>query len=1053
MGFAIFGTMQLPAISIYNASAGAGKTFALVRNYLIILLKSNNEFKYRNILAITFTNKAVAEMKSRIIKNLQEFSEPKIAESPTAMFDEISVATGLKSEEIIKKSERILKNIVQDYASFDVVTIDNFTHRIIRTFAYDLRIPQNFEVELNTTEVLEQAVDNLIEKAGEDKLVTPVLLDYALEKTDDDKSWDISKDLYDIGRLLLSENDRSFLQLLKGKSLQDFSALKKHLVDKIKTVSEHVKITATQTLEYIEQQGLEPANFSGKYLPKALEKCCDGNFNINFQAGWALNIENQPLYTKSQKQHIKDILDEAAPTIVRAFKIIQHNILQVLLFEELLKKLTPLSVLQAINNEVQKIKAEKNLVLISDFNELINKNIAGQPTPFIYERLGERYQHYFIDEFQDTSVLQWENMIPLIDNAVSAEKKDDILNSLMLVGDPKQAIYRWRGGYAEQFIKLSGDHNPFQNQNKERIDLESNYRSYSEVINFNNSLFTQAAASLEFADYSKIYIDGNSQKFNAKTGGYVSISFVEAKTKEEAIPLYLEQTLALLDEARVNFALSEICILVRKNDEGVAIAQFLQENNIPVVSNESLLINQSAQVRFIAAVLQFILQPDSSEISIQILEYLALDLLKLKEPHEFYSSHLKLTGQQLFIALKDYNIDFDLDRCALLPLYEAVEYIIRSFDLTDGGSHIQFFLDNVFDYTQKNEAGIHGFLDWWEKNKERKSISTPPSTEAVQVMTIHKAKGLEFQVVIYPFAESDLYPRSDNTNWYRTDPEQFLGFETLLLSQKKELLTIDENTAALYNAKRQQQQLDNLNILYVALTRAVEQLYIVSRCSERSKPGTEPTTFADILINYLDEAGLWKDDARLFDFGTKNRISKPENRAKTDENLAIISSAKEEHNIIVVTQAEQLWDTVRQQAISTGNIIHDIMAQIETRDEIENQLELAYKSGFITAEELPLLKRNLLNLTSRLQEEGFFNKAHHIYNERDILYQGDVLRPDRVETDATKKAYLLDYKTGAPNDTHKNQISGYAIALADMGFKVEKKVIVYLNEEEQLLVL
>ncbi|MEH6408494.1 MAG: UvrD-helicase domain-containing protein, partial [Leeuwenhoekiella sp.] len=240
-----------PDISVYNASAGAGKTFALVRNYLIILFKSNDEYKYRHILAITFTNKAVAEMKSRIIKSLQEFSELTIKDSPTVMFQEVINATHLEPEIISAKAERILRNIVQDYASFDVVTIDNFTHRIIRTFAYDLKIPQNFEVELNTIEVLEQAVDNLIDKAGDDPIVTPVLLDYALEKTDDDKSWDISKDFYEIGKLLLSENDRGYLQLLKDKSLKDFADLKTHLKKNKSTVKKEIKNQALAILEFI----------------------------------------------------------------------------------------------------------------------------------------------------------------------------------------------------------------------------------------------------------------------------------------------------------------------------------------------------------------------------------------------------------------------------------------------------------------------------------------------------------------------------------------------------------------------------------------------------------------------------------------------------------------------------------------------------------------------------------------------------------------------------------------------------------------------------------
>ncbi|MEH6408730.1 MAG: 3'-5' exonuclease, partial [Leeuwenhoekiella sp.] len=639
-------------------------------------------------------------------------------------------------------------------------------------------------------------------------------------------------------------------------------------------------------------QDLLPEHFKGKYLPNALERIAQGNLSLNLESAWVKNLGQEDLYAKTQKPDIKAVLDRIKPDISADFEVLKTKILKLSLTIELLKKITPLSVLQAINTEVQKIKAEKNLVLISDFNELIHTNIANQPTPFIYERLGERYHHYFIDEFQDTSVLQWENMIPLIDNTVSSEKKDDISNSLMLVGDPKQAIYRWRGGYAEQFIKLSGDHNPFQNQNKTTIDLEFNYRSHSEIIAFNNSFFTTASVCMEQPAYLNMYIAGNKQKNNSKQGGFVSISFVQGNTKEEALPEYLEQTLKHLNEIKKDFALSEICILVRKNDEGVAIAQYLQENDIPVVSNESLLINQSAEVCFIVDILHYILQPDSTEICIRILEYLALTYLEINEPHNFYVEHLQLEGQDLFTKLARFGIAFNLDRCTQLPLYEAAEYIVRSFDLTQGGAHIQFFLDSVFDYDQKNEAGVHGFIEWWEKNKQRLSISTPPFTEAVQIMTIHKAKGLEFPVVIYPFVESDLYPKSDNTNWYMTEPEEYLGFETLLIGQKKDLLQIDENTAELYHAKRQQQQLDNVNILYVALTRAVEQLYIISRSTEKSKPTDDPKNFGDLLINFLDSKKLWNSTDLLYKFGDFSRISLPNNNSQTDQVLNLISTAK-----------------------------------------------------------------------------------------------------------------------------------------------------------------
>ena len=1041
------------AISIYNASAGAGKTFALVRNYLIILFKSKNEYKYRNILAITFTNKAVAEMKSRIIKNLQQFSDPEILKHPSIMFEEIKTGTGLEPLQIQLKAGRVLKNIVQDYASFDVVTIDTFTHRIIRTFARDLRIPQNFEVELNIIEVLEQAVDNLIDSAGEDPVVTPILLEYALEKTNDDKSWDISRDFYDISKLLLSENDRKYIIQLEDKSLEDFGKLKNFLSSKAKKLESKIKTEALEAIGFISASGLLPEHFKGKYLPKALYKISEGDYTINTQSAWVKNLGEEPLYTKTQKPHIKEIMDRVSPDIAGAFLNIKETILQLSLIEELLKRLTPLSVLQAINKEVQKIKTEKNLILISDFNEIINKNIANQPTPFIYERLGERYQHYFIDEFQDTSVLQWENMIPLIDNAVSAEINEDISNSLMLVGDPKQAIYRWRGGYAEQFIKLSGTHNPFQNRDKAIVDLEFNYRSFDAIINFNNSFFSHTANFLDHPDYSKIYVEGNNQKLNPQKGGYVSVSFIQANTQAEANPLYLEKTLETVTNVIARgFKQSEVCILVRRNNEGVAIAQYLQENNIQVVSSESLLLINSSEVCFIINVLQFLLQPNENTISIQLLEYLAEEFIPNQDPHKFYVDHLNLNGQHLFDELNKIGIEFQIDKCSQFPLYEAVEYIVRCFNLNDkGGAYLQFFLDNVYDYGQKNDAGIHGFVEWWEKKKDNLSISTPANTEAIQIMTIHKAKGLEFPVVIYPFAESDIYPRSDNMNWYETKPEEYLDFRALLISQKKDLLDIDENTANLYNAKREQQQLDNLNILYVALTRAVEQLYIISRVTEKYKSAKEQKNFADLMMTFLKTQPDWEASKLEYSFGKPKRTSFAEKEGLIGEELSLISSAKESHNIDIVTRAESLWDNERQEAISMGNLVHDLMSGINTSDDIDEAIKKAHNGGMIITDQMPNLKRRLEGLIHLLFNQGFFDSKKAIYNERDILHEGALLRPDRVEIENEKYAYLLDYKTGSPQESHKNQINAYASALKSMGLQVVKKIIVYVNEDQPLL--
>ena len=1041
------------AFLIYNASAGAGKTFTLVKNYLVILFKSSNEFKYRRILAITFTNKAVAEMKTRIVESLQEFSEDSILESPTPLLLAVEEETGLERQVIQQKAKRLLKNIIQDFASFDVVTIDTFTHRIIRTFAYDLKIPQNFEVELNTQEVLEQAVDRLIDKTGSDAQITAILIDYALEKTDDDKSWDITRDFYEISKLLLRENDLNYLKLLESKSLEDFTALKKSIHKKLRGLEEKISSSAQAMLDFFSGEGLEDAHFTRKSLPNALHKLASGDLSINLNTNWVQNLGNEPLYTKTQKEPIKAILDGISGEIASRFNTIKSYILEYGLNAEIYKKITQLSVLQAINKEVQQIKEENNLVLISDFNQLINSQIINQPTPFIYERLGERYENYFIDEFQDTSRLQWQNLIPLIDNAISTYTQEENLNSLMLVGDPKQAIYRWRGGDADQFIALAGGVNPFQNENKNVYNLPRNYRSYSEIITFNNAFFTEIAGVFENPDYNAIYKTGNAQELNSRSGGYVTLTFVESGVKADTTPRYLEEVVKTIRSCTENgFKLRDLCILVRRNSEGIEIAQKLQEENIAVISSESLLLAQAPEVVFMADLLHYVVEPQSKAIAIKLLEYIAAHNYDLTDTHGFFSKYLEFNGQALFDAVLPKDSGFDLNFCSSLPLYESAEYIVRSFGLNNrGGAYIQFFLDAIFDFSQKHLGGLPEFLHWWELRKDRLSISTPSKSEAVQIMTIHKSKGLEFPVVIYPFADTELYPNnSDNYNWYLPHKDEFDGFDALLINQNSKLKDFNEQTARLYESRRSEQQLDSLNILYVALTRSIEQLHILS--TQPKNPG-QANTFADLLYTYAAAQTAFDSEKNHLALGSPARISNGIEQESRAQELKLISSAKEDHSIAMVIQDLDIRESPRAAAIDYGNIIHNLLSQIDFPKDVSLALKKAQVKGILPAEVVPELKDQLDTLISTLQAKGYFNTQHLILNERAIQLNTELIRPDRIEVTPDNKIYLLDYKTGKPEETHHQQLAFYAKSLEKLGYEVVEKALYYLNDDAKLLVI
>ncbi len=1038
--------------AIYNASAGSGKTYTLVKTYLKILFSSNNLYLFKNILAITFTNKAVAEMKERIIENLKRFSSEENLEKPIQMFEDICKELEIEPEKLRKKAQKQLNTIIHNYASFDVSTIDGFTHKLIRTFAHDLKLPLNFEVELDQDVLLNEAVDSLIAKAGTDETLTKVLVDFAIEKADDDKSWDVAYDFNKIAKLLVNENDMPFIETLKHKTLNDFKTLKTQLKKDIATNETSIVKEAQSILTLIDEAGLEHKDFSRGSLPKHFQNLTNKKFEIKFDLNWQADlIENSPLYPKRATEDVALIIDQIQAQLASAFNNTKQAVYHLKFLKAFYKNTTPLSVLNVINNELNILKAEQNKMLISEFNAIISKEIKNQPTPFIYERIGEKFKHYFIDEFQDTSQMQWENLIPLLDNPLSSEN-----GTAMLVGDAKQAIYRWRGGKAEQFIDLFNEKDqPFQI--KQHVEtLEENYRSFEKIVAFNNDFFKFLSHQVFDANDYKTLYENARQNITKKEEGYVEFSFLEVEKDDDRDNLFSENTLKTINNCIENgFALDDICVLVRKKKEGVAVANYLSQHNIPIISSETLLLYNSPEVNFINNFLGLLIHPKNNEVKIEVLNYLTA-LFSIENKHEFFSNRIHLPLPQLFKSFEEFNIHLTDSALLQLPLYDLAETIVRHFNLVKtSNAYIQFYLDVVLDFSQKKGSDISGFLHYYDKKKESLSIVSPKGQNAVQIMTIHKSKGLEFPVVIFPFADLDIYREIEPKEWYAIDKEKYHGFSHTLLNYNKDFEHYGDEGSRIFNTHKSEQELDNINLLYVTLTRAVEQLHVISKKNISSKGVVNTKRYSGLFIEYLKHINEWEDSKLVYTFGNPKRTTKKEITKKEAEiQLQFISTAKETHNIKVVTKSGLLWDTTQQDAIEKGNLIHSIMSKINTKDDINFVVSEYINASSINKEQASILKGIANEIVNHPQLKDYYASNFTIYNERDIITkEGIILRPDRVVVNSNNEAIIIDYKTGLEDKKHHQQLQTYQDVLEDMSLKVIRKILVYINDDIQIKVI
>ncbi|MDA8895492.1 UvrD-helicase domain-containing protein [Flavobacteriales bacterium] len=1040
--------MENIPFKIYSASAGSGKTFTLVKEYLKICLTSKSPKKFVEILAVTFTNKAAAEMKDRIISSLKSFSNPKTAEQTDLEMRALIVSeTGLTIHELTVRAQAVFENILHNYSQFSIGTIDKFTHRIIRTFAQDLDLPQNFEVELEHKLLLKQAVDLLISKTGEDEKLTQLLVNFIKDKTADDKSWLIENDFYLVAEELLKESGQEHCDNLKELNLDDFFIIQKSIQKYINKFDQELSAIGIGFVDDCKDQGISPEWLVGG--KNGLHKY----FDYLRTQQWEKYIPTKTNYTNIEKENwyaskaptssyasIDSLQEKHKPFVNRALEILL-DYPKYVKFRLIASNFYAMAVLHEISKQMQYIKEQNNIIPIGEFNKKIATVLQNEEGNFIYERLGERYANYFIDEFQDTSELQWENLLPLLENAIANGQKP---GSAMLVGDAKQAIYRWRGGEVDQFIELQlkaaspSGKEPYK---MEACSLDFNYRSAAEIVDFNNQFFSSVAPKIENQKYSALFSNLNSKQVRG-TGGHVSIEYIDYNGDYEE--LQKARCLSNIEQLREDgFNYGDICILTRTKAKGTVLVKLLSEKGIPVVSAESLLLEQSTEVKFMLNFLRFLNEPMHPRYRFKLIEYL--------NENEFCTATLENVHIQLDqlcnASLSEFNAflksiisDYDMLKWRSISLVELSHKIARSFKLEETARiYMQFFMDEVWAYSTKYAQDLFGFLNYWEETAHKLSVAIPEGINAVQVMTIHKSKGLEFPAVIFPFANWNATSEQNAKSWVETDAPELHNLPTSLIPISDKLKSSTEKLQSLYVEHKSKVLLDNLNMLYVALTRPKTRLYI-----QTSSKGGNLSTYFD---HFLKEQGLWEPDKAVYTFGSPVAYhSKP--RPK-NTNLEVSTPIKDLSKVLKISrQAPRMWEVDHpEKGADKGRKIHEILSYIKVESDLNSALEKALREGLLSNNELKEVHYLLQQTLHHPKLKKYFSVGLKVKNEEDILLEnGKVIRPDRLVF-MPDGITIIDYKTGTPLAAHEEQILTYRSHIVSMGYPVISCVLVYINEE------
>ncbi len=1062
-------------LTVYRASAGAGKTHCLTGEFLILLFISPGAF--RRILAVTFTNKATEEMKKRIIDELYNLASGKQSD----YIDSLKTIYSLTEQQVRNQASNILKEILHDYSAFNISTIDRFFQQTMRAFTREIGLQGGYGIEMDQELVLTTAVDNLLfdlEKP-ENKDLLGWLLRFSEEKIENGGEWNLRKDIMALSRELFKESYKSFSEKV-GEDIKNKDVLESYKEDLYKiihSIEAKIKTLGEKGLAIMEQHVIKPTDFKGgSRSPLCLfEKWARGEMKEPTATFIGLVDKVENYYTKTtsvgMQQLITATVSDGLNDCVREVVSVFGDLKAYYSAREIIRYYYTLGILADVAREIARYREEKNIMLIADTTELLNKVIEGSDAPFIYEKTGSHIDHYMIDEFQDTSGMQWDNFRPLINESLACGRTN------LIVGDVKQSIYRFRNSDWNLLdVQIQSE---FTEKQLREETLKENWRSCRHIVTFNNTLFTVLPAILqrvykEALDASSLTAE-QQEAFSSKIiaaykqssqkvappflqkEGHVRIEFFSEENHESWKERALKQIPKTLEQLQDNgYLLKDIAILVRTNQEGAWVADSLltyKEENptsrycYDIISDEALFISSAQSVRFLISVLRYLKNPENrTNKQIMLQTYSVLR-------GSFGEENQILFSEEVFSML---------DFLSRQSLYEVTEGLFRFFasDLPENEQvFLQAFFDIISEFVQKESADLSRFLKWWDETGYKKTIATPDGQNAIRILTIHKSKGLGFKVVLIPFAdwEIDHRPTKPIILWCHPKEPPFnrLHLVPVRYSQSlgKTIFATD------YFNERLHAFIDNLNLLYVAFTRSKEELIVFAprpdKIKEQTGQAEKISSLADVLWTGLctDVQGddlitlpsSFDISTGFFELGNWQRaVMKKELEDIQEYEMERLNSISPDDRLqLRLRGKDYFFDDVQRKH---GALMHEILSGIHSYKDIDVTVERYLLKGLISREEETVLKNRLAVLLNKPEVLAWYDGTARVLNEVNILVGGGASkRPDRVMI-IKDKVIVVDYKFGKQfKKIYHNQVRNYLSLIRQMGYKQVEGFLWYVE--------